>query len=239
MRPIITTAILFMLISCSNQKMIEFRQVVGNYHQIEGAEDYNYLQLLEDSTFRLTHSQNFGDMMLYYFGKWRVNGGKIQLIQSANLEEYLDITEVRSQNSDSLILTIDRKLKDNIGSFNLKLEIDSTIWRSPENVIFRKSDYRNVIEKVYPHPELLDEKFDMNVLVDGLIWNQDYHLFIDYIFSNSILNLTLREKLPASKNDSTFIEYQLIEETLICSNKEGLIPHHHLVKEKLIPISEN
>lgn len=220
---------ILLIFGCSEGNQLQIEEIIGNYRNIIEAKNFSNLKLLKDGTFFLNQSPNFGDINKAHYGKWIGIENKIKLISSINLEEFLTIEKVENCQLDSLWIRIEENLKDKIGDFNLKIDIDSMVWRNPVEIKLDKGKfYRRLDPKKLKQDK---EKYYKYYPIKMFIWNKEFHFVEWYIFSNSEVNISLKRQIPMRFDELELIEYEYKNKSLIPVRSNDVVLKDQLVKD--------
>lgn len=196
----------------------------GIYRNLENAEDYSHLNLMNDSTFFLTQSPKFSDIMISSYGKWNIIGNRICLTTSTSLDKNINYKEQKNIHSDTLIMKFGSSIKQKIGSFKVKIGLDTSIHTNPNELVINKKKY---YEKFNSKLESEKDQFYKYYPAKIFLWNKDYNLEKWYIFSNSTIDISIEDLLSKIEetNKITF-EYK-IQDSIIYTNEinDRIIPH--------------
>lgn len=203
-------------------------ELIGKYGNIEDADDYSSLILIEDSTFIFVQSPKYGDVIFNHYGKWRIFENRLKLVSSINLEEQITYDESQNIKTDSLTINVSADLRNKIGNFKLKISLDTTIWQNPKTIEINKKEYFKALE-----PKLNQEKetFYKYYPVEVLIWNQDFHFREWYIFANSNIEISLEKQIPYPFAEFELLEYKFEGNRLKTNGFDDIILAHELIKK--------
>ncbi len=214
--------------SCSKNEQLVVSELTGTYQNAEGAEDYSYLKLWEDSTFFLVQSPNFGDAMVTQYGKWIFKNGIVELLSSVDLENFITLFETEDIIRDTLLIHFHESLYTQLGSFNVKLSVDSVVWHNPAKLIIDKSKYFQAVKHKIENIEKTG--YYQYYPAELIIWNQNYHFTKWYIFSKSNIIISLEKQIPRLSETSKVIEYRVLGNKLVSLNESDLVLRNTLVK---------
>lgn len=222
---ILFSFLIIILFSCVRNDTIVFEQIVGRYQNSDSnAVDGHYLTIRSDSTYTYLYCPKFGDIFLYYHGKWQIEQNNIVLYEGVDFAGDLNVQEVRDYNADTLKVNFSESLDQYIP--NLNFYIDDRVLDKPSKnqLLINKKDYWIQIH------DIIDSAKYQYASSSLFLRQGNFFAEIPYVFENREINISLKNN-KLNDNRAVLTKYYL-KDSVLCSVNESYNVERHKLKRK-------
>jgi len=214
------------LYSCNGRERLNYRSLIGEYYNGTDAENFNHLILRRDCTYLGVQSIKWGDMMIYYRGKWEIKDGLIILYRGRDISDDLIVEEVEDAKSDTLIVNVGEDVFKVFPRMRLSIDSDTVDLLPTANRF-------EIVKKKYldiTHPAIKSDSYQYFPVTLNLRAGNTYAT-VGYIFTNRKLSISLANNFdPVTKTDSILCKYEKKKSILFSIDETYEIERNNLKK---------
>jgi hypothetical protein len=106
MNKLVTIIIGLTVVSCGQKSKLDYADIAGKYTNGIDSTNYNDFILRTDSTYSGQQSWHWGDIMLWYAGRWKIIDDTIILYRGRDFSDKIEIKHQNNNQSDTLTLDV-------------------------------------------------------------------------------------------------------------------------------------